>query len=134
MRTAVDSSVLLDVLVDDHRFADRSERALREALSSGVLVIGECVLAEIAPAFQKGEIDRFISDWAIEFVPMSRESALLAGAMFQRYLSRRKQGGPVRVVPDFLVGAHAATHADRLLARDRGFYRDYFKGLALMQP
>ena len=31
MRTAVDSSVLLDVIVNDARFADRSEAALRSS-------------------------------------------------------------------------------------------------------
>lgn len=134
MRTAVDSSVLLDVVVDDPAFAERSEAALRTAMASGVLVVGECVLAEISPAFKPGDIEQFLSDWSIEFVPMSRASALLAGEMFQRYLSRRKKRDVPRVIPDFLVGAHAAEHAERLLARDRGFYRDYFEKLALMQP
>lgn len=133
MRTAVDSSVLLDVVIDDPSFGGRSEAALRSAASEGVLSICECVLAEIRPAFAAGEIEEFLSDFAIEFTPSSRESALLAGEMFSLHLKRRKRSTP-RIAADFLIGAHALLTADRLLARDRGFYRDYFASLTIVAP
>jgi predicted nucleic acid-binding protein len=38
------------------------------------------------------------------------------------------------VIADFLVGAHAVEQADRLLARDRGFHRLAFAGLAIVDP
>ena len=138
MRTALDSSVLLDLVVGDDRFAEPSERALRRVMAEGSLVVCECVIAEIRPAFGPGEVESFLSDLSIDFVPSTRESALLAGEMFQTYLGRRRQrvgkSASPRVVADFLIGAHAALTADRLLARDRGYYRDYFATLTVLEP
>lgn len=132
MRTALDSSVLLDVIVDDRVWATRSGHALSGAMQAGSLVIGESVLAEVVPALGDGLIAEFLADWHIEFVASSLESAQLAGAMFAEYLQR--SAAPRRVLPDFLIGAHAFCHADRLLARDRGYYRDYFRGLKVIEP
>jgi hypothetical protein len=131
MATAIDSSVLLDVLLADKAHAESSEAALRAAAEGGLLVC-EVVVAEIAPVLPDGSIQEFLSDWRIQFVPSSVESAALAGAMFRRYLERGGKRG--RVVPDFLIAAHAQIHAGSLLARDRGYYRDYFQGLNLVEP
>jgi predicted nucleic acid-binding protein len=132
MKTALDSSVILDVLTDDPVWADASEAALKEALSLGSLVVGECVVAEISPALASGELKRFLGDWNIQFLPSSLECAVMAGEMYREYLGRRHQAR--RVLPDFLIGAHSLHHAGRLLARDRGYYRDYFQGLTLIEP
>lgn len=132
MKTALDSSVILDVLTDDPQWGQPSEEALKRALGSGPLVIGECVLAEITPALTKDDLSSFLADWNILFVPSSRESAILAGEMYRSYLRRSRESK--RVLPDFLIGAHAASHASRLLARDRGYYRDYFNTLTLIEP
>jgi hypothetical protein len=37
------------------------------------------------------------------------------------------------VIADFLIGAPGPCLADRLLGRDRGYFRDYFKGLTLLE-
>lgn len=133
MLTAVDSSVLLDVLTDSPAHADSSEQELRKASSEGGLIICECVLAEIRPALaNRREVEQFLADWELRFVPSSRESALLAGEIFAAYL--RRGGEQARIVADFLIGAHAKVHADRLLARDRGYLRDYFSSLKLLVP
>jgi len=136
MRTAIDSSVILDVLVADAEHGVRSEAALRRCAAEGALIVGECVVAEITPACAGGEseVRDLLRDWGVEFVPSTEESAVLAGTMFATYLQRRRKSEPRRVAPDFLIGAHAAILADRLLARDRGYFRDYFKRLVLIEP
>lgn len=132
MVTAVDTSVLLDVVANDPQWADASEAALRQASQEGSLLIGECVLAEITPALGTEAVEEFLDDWNIRFLPSSRATALLAGKMFAVHLARGGKAG--RVLPDFLIGAHAQLHSERLLARDRGYVRDYFKKISLWDP
>jgi hypothetical protein len=132
MVTAVDTSVLLDVLLNDPQHAPASIKALRRAAVEGSLIVCEIVLAEVAPTLAPAEMPQFLSDWNLTFVPSSQSSAILAGEMFRTYLQRG--GKRSRIVPDFLLAAHAQTHAQRLLARDRGYYRDYFAQLKLWDP
>ena len=133
MISAIDSSVILDVVTDDPRFAAASERVLRTALNGGKLIVCESVLTEIYPAFADLPLfEEFLGDWQLEFTPSSQQSASLAGVHFATYLGRGGKQG--RVVADFLIGAHAQMHADRLVARDRGYLRDYFAELAVLEP
>lgn len=133
MITALDSSVILDVVLNDPVHAESSEEALRRAQQDGRLIICECVAAEIRPAFRNDqEFEQLQREWSLDFMPSSLESARLAGSLFSEYLKRGGKGG--RIVADFLIGAHAQCHAERLLARDRGYLRDYFSDLLLMTP
>jgi len=131
--SALDTSVILDVLAGGNDFSDASMAAIRNVRGQGKLIVCECVLAEICPVLSsQEEVLEFMQDWHIHFVPQSQKSALLAGKHFSLYLQRG--GTQRRVLPDFLIGAHAAIHADRLVARDRGYLRDYFKDLVVVDP
>ena len=133
MISGVDSSVILDVLADNPEFAEGSERALRQASREGQLVICECVLAEVYPALgSQSACEGFLADWQLDYVPSSRDAAVLAGRTFAQYLTRGGVRG--RIVADFLIAAHAQVQGDRLIARDRGFLRDYFRGLTVVDP
>ena len=132
MLTAADSSVLLDVFISDPEHADASERALHQAIKDGGLILCECVLAEITPALPRDQVKVWLDEWNVSCIPSTEEVALLAGEMFRKYLERGGKRG--RVAADFMIGAHASVHADRLLTRDQGFYRDHFKSLKIWNP
>lgn len=157
MITAVDTNVLLDILIPNTKYAQASKRLLEEALAQGALVISEVVYAELASQFPtKQELERFLADTQIRLVSSSPEALQQAGEAWKAYTKVRGtklrcptcgkeqrvkcsdcgEGITVRqhIVSDFLVGAHALTHADRLLTRDLGYYTTYFKGLKLLSP
>ncbi|SUE43510.1 Uncharacterised protein [Roseomonas gilardii subsp. rosea] len=63
---------------------------------------------------------------------MPRAALFLAGKPFQNY--RARGGSRTGVLPDFLIGAHAAVAKLPLLMRDVGRYRSYFPSVALIAP
>jgi hypothetical protein len=131
--TALDANVLLDVFGADPKFAPASSEALRRCLREGALVASEVVWAETATVF--GDAGRFreaMHKLPAAFSPMTEEATIKAAAAWRRC---RMGGGPRnRIAADFLIGAHALVAADRLLTRDRGFYRRYFAGLRVIDP
>lgn len=132
MISAVDSSVLLDVLLSDPAHGEQSARLMRDAYDAGGLIVSEIVYAEIASQFDSQKaLDSALAHLNIRTICSSRETAFIAGQKWWQY---RKAGGTrVRLLADFLIGAHALVHAERLLTRDRGFFRTYFPELTLLE-
>ena len=133
MITAVDTSVLLDVLAGDAEHGMRSAASLRQASADGALIASTVVWAEVIGAYDDprtvtAKLDRL----GLELVPDDRDVAIAAGRVYRAY--RRAGGSRRRILPDFLIGAHAQTHGDRLLTRDRGFYRSHFSRLSILEP
>ena len=131
---AIDSSALIDVLTDDPVFGEASSVKLQSALERDDVVICDVVLAEIATKIEPVEdlLDA-LAELRVNFSGTSEQAALRAGIMQRRF---RERGGKrnARVVSDFIVGAHALLQCNALITRDQGFFRDYFKGLKIINP
>ena len=133
MITAVDTNVLLDIFSGEEPLARRSARALSEARRAGALVAMDVVWAETAAWFgTPDDLAAAMNDLGVSYDAPTQEAASLGGQIWRRY--RSEGGSRMRLMPDFLVGAHAVTQADRLLSRDRGFFRRYFSALIVIDP
>jgi predicted nucleic acid-binding protein len=134
MITAIDANVLIDLGAGELDRARGAARALDDLGATGDLVICDVVLAELTRGFEPSrDPAAWVRNVGIQYDPIREEAAVEAGRLQARQdarIARRAR----RPLADFLIGAHARLQADRLLTRDRGFYRSYFDGLKLVEP
>jgi len=135
--TAVDTSVLLDLLLQDPSFGIRSEEALRRASKDEALIICDVVYAELAGLFpNQAALEAFLRETGIQLKPFRPEILWKAGESWRRFCLDRPRQAMVarRILADFLIGAHAMLQAEQFLTRDKDFYRTVFAGLRLASP
>lgn len=131
--TLIDTNILLDVWGPLDRLSEWSRSALVACRIEGELIVNEIVWSEIAPAI-RGEslLESSIGKLSIRREHLSWNAAFVAGLAHARY--RRAGGYRERTLPDFLIGAHAATAGHRLLTRDPARYRSYFPDIDIIAP
>jgi len=134
MITAVDTNIVIDILEPDPTFGPDSKSALKQCLNQGAVVACDVVWAEAATAY--GDITKDLVNamnlMDIQFSAMSLEASMVAAACWHSYREDAKTGK--RIVADFLIGGHALAQCDRLLTRNRGFYKNYFNALIVIRP
>jgi predicted nucleic acid-binding protein len=133
MKVLVDSSVLLDVITRDSRWAAWSEEKLAWHAERDLLAINPIIYAEVSEHFASiEELDDALSPTEFLRLPLPYEAGFLAAKCFFQY--RRRGGRRSAPLPDFYIGAHAATESLALLTRDISRYRTYFPTVQLIVP
>ena len=129
----VDSNIILDIFLDDPRWADWSEMTLNRYGYDHKLLINPIIYTEVSIGFERiEEVEAAIISAGFEMLPLPKEALFLAGKAFLQY--RRHKGTKSSPLPDFFIGAHAAVLGIDLITRDVGRYHTYFPTVTLITP
>ena len=133
MRTIPDSNIFLDVFQNDKNWLKWSVQKLQDCRNEGLVIVNAITFSETSGHFLSfRDIQAALkgADTEIEEIPL--EAAYLAGHLHRKY--RRAGGLRERVLPDFLIGAHAAVKGYAILTRDAARYRTYFPDVEIIAP
>jgi predicted nucleic acid-binding protein len=154
--SAVDTNILFDILIPGEPHGKSSKRLLDKHLASGKLILCEVVFAELAARFpSEQELKLFLADTGMRLIPSNEKSLHMAGMRWAEYARRSRRNDfscpecgksftvscphckaivtkRQIVLSDFLIGAHALVHADCLLSRDLGVYKNNFRDLKIV--
>jgi predicted nucleic acid-binding protein len=137
MRTAIDSNILSALFGLEPTSVPLVE-LLGRCRREGALFICGTVLAEIhaIPKLTPTVLTEFLSDTGITVdAGVTLNDWRAVGLAFGKYAERlraNRDGEPKRLLADFVIGAHALAHCDRLITLDPARYRTAFPKLKLL--
>ena len=129
----VDSNIVLDVFLNDPKWADWSESKLDEYDQLGILYINSIVYSEISIGFKRIEnLESAIAKAGFQMLEIPKEALFLAGKAYLKY--KKRKGTRRTPLPDFFIGAQAAVQNLDLVTRDVSRYQSYFPTVKLITP
>ncbi len=129
----VDSNIVLDVFLNDPKWADWSESKLDEYDQLGILYINSIIYSEISIGFKRIEnLESTIAKAGFQMLQIPKEALFLAGKVYLKY--KKRKGIKRTPLPDFFIGAQAAVQNLDLVTRDVSIYQSYFPTVKLITP
>ena len=129
----VDSTIILDIFLDDPKWAEWSESKLEKFSSITKLYINPVVYSEVSIGFKRIEdLESALNRGGFQMLEIPKEALYLAGKAYLKY--REKGGTGISPLPDFYIGAQAAILGMDLITRDASRYRTYFPTVKLISP
>jgi predicted nucleic acid-binding protein len=137
MKTAIDTNVI-SAIWSAEPSAEKLVAMLERSSHMGGLTVSAPAYSELLayPGATPEFLDGFLaSSRAVVDFRLDEAIWREAGLRFGKYAERRRSspaGGPRRLLADFIIGAHALLHADRLLTLDVDLYARDFPDLKLI--
>lgn len=127
----IDSSIILAVLTGTP--AGVWARAKLESLQSvGGVFINQIIYSETCTlAESRAEADEWLTG-LVQFVALNWECAYPAGQAYRLYKARG--GKKSRMLPDFLIAAHAQSMGWKLMTNNAADVTGYFPALKIISP
>lgn len=133
MAVLVDTNVLVDIAVRDPIWLVWSRNMLARLAPRETLMINPVIYAEFSVRYDDIDVvDSLLPEAEFRREHLPWAAAFAAGVAFRIY--RKAGGARERVLPDFLIGAHAAIRGYSILTRDPKGYRAYFPDVPLVTP
>ena len=120
MKYSLDTNVIISHFKAD-KFSDDTDRFFAWVKNFGdKIYITDIVYAELYtgvylsqnPALEGKRIERFLAVNDIDVKYISLKIAKHAGELYAKYLLKNKKKGFKRILPDFVIGAHAEQYSD----------------------
>lgn len=129
----VDSNILIDAIEPDAEAHAWSTVQLSKAIFGGAAFINPIVVGEISPRFSAfADLVGVLETFAIPVRDITLEVSWRAGRAHLEWI--RNGGRRGSLLPDLLIGAHAAVEGAQVLTRDPRRFRTYFPELDLILP
>ncbi|RUM18975.1 PIN domain-containing protein [Rhizobium phaseoli] len=133
MATLVDTNILVDLAVAGSDWHDWSRRKMLDVFRDGPVLINPIIYSEFSVRYEDmDEVEQLLPQDEFRRENLPWPAVFAAAQAFRLY--RRAGGRRDQILPDFLIGAHAAIRGYKILTRDPGGYRSYFPSVELITP